>query len=158
MVYSVELCHHGIKGQKWGVRRFQNEDGTLTAKGVKRYSTVYGKEMAKYEKDVKAASRQIRIDAYNKTADEYNNGKINEFNKKHKPTDLNYLQEYNRQFENDFAKNYHRSAMEFAKNNKHYKKAEALSKKYSLDKVDDLARKNKEFISAMNDYLEWSNG
>ena len=32
-----ELCHHGIKGQKWGVRRFQNPDGTLTAEGKKRY-------------------------------------------------------------------------------------------------------------------------
>ena len=31
-----ELYHHGIKGQKWGVRRFQNEDGTLTEAGRKR--------------------------------------------------------------------------------------------------------------------------
>lgn len=31
------LVHHGIKGQKWGVRRYQNEDGTLTAEGRKRY-------------------------------------------------------------------------------------------------------------------------
>lgn len=33
-----ELYHHGIKGQKWGVRRFQNEDGTRTPAGEKRYS------------------------------------------------------------------------------------------------------------------------
>lgn len=32
-----ELYHHGIKGQKWGVRRFQNEDGTLTNEGKERY-------------------------------------------------------------------------------------------------------------------------
>ena len=32
-----ELYHHGIKGQKWGVRRYQNEDGTLTDEGKERY-------------------------------------------------------------------------------------------------------------------------
>lgn len=31
------LAHHGIKGQKWGIRRYQNEDGTLTAEGRERY-------------------------------------------------------------------------------------------------------------------------
>ena len=31
------LRHHGIKGQKWGVRRFQNKDGSLTSAGKKRY-------------------------------------------------------------------------------------------------------------------------
>lgn len=32
-----ELYHHGIKGQKWGIRRFQNPDGSLTKAGKKRY-------------------------------------------------------------------------------------------------------------------------
>ena len=31
------LTHHGIKGQKWGVRRFQNIDGSLTRAGIERY-------------------------------------------------------------------------------------------------------------------------
>ena len=34
---SSYLEHHGIKGQKWGVRRFQNADGSLTPDGKKRY-------------------------------------------------------------------------------------------------------------------------
>ena len=36
IVYGNELYHHGVKGQKWGIRRYQNEDGSLTAEGKKR--------------------------------------------------------------------------------------------------------------------------
>ena len=35
---EYELCHWGIKGMKWGVRRYQNKDVSLTPKGKKRYS------------------------------------------------------------------------------------------------------------------------
>lgn len=35
--YINELYHHGIKGQKWGIRRFQKKDGSLTPAGKKRY-------------------------------------------------------------------------------------------------------------------------
>ena len=40
------IYHHGIKGQKWGVRRYQNEDGTLTPAGKKRRSLGLAGELA----------------------------------------------------------------------------------------------------------------
>lgn len=54
-----ELQHHGILGMKWGVRRFQNYDGTLTTKGKLRYNTVASS--AKYiEKDTNSATRLLK--------------------------------------------------------------------------------------------------
>ena len=41
LFHSEDLTHWGIKGMKWGVRRYQNEDGTLTSAGKKRYDYDY---------------------------------------------------------------------------------------------------------------------
>jgi len=38
-VNNVYLAHHGIKGQKWGVRRYQNPDGSYTDEGKRRYGS-----------------------------------------------------------------------------------------------------------------------
>lgn len=49
-----ELYHYGIKGQKWGVRRFQNKDGSLTNAGKKRQTKMADKEKkTAMKKDVK---------------------------------------------------------------------------------------------------------
>lgn len=55
-----ELYHHGILGMKWGVRRYQNKDGSLTAAGRKRYDTISsGKTTKAKDKYVKQAQKQI---------------------------------------------------------------------------------------------------
>lgn len=41
---NYELSHHGIKGQRWGIRRFQNKDGSLTPAGKKRRANDYNSE------------------------------------------------------------------------------------------------------------------
>lgn len=45
--YTDELSHHGIKGMKWGVRRYQKKDGSLTSAGRKRYKDSERKEQVK---------------------------------------------------------------------------------------------------------------
>lgn len=48
-MYEMELYHHGIKGQRWGVRRFQNKDGSLTRLGQKRVDKAHKKTVEKTE-------------------------------------------------------------------------------------------------------------
>lgn len=61
------LAHHGILGQKWGVRRFQNPDGTLTEEGKKRYnddtpeSETWKKDEAKKLTDEELRRRNNRL-------------------------------------------------------------------------------------------------
>lgn len=53
---SDELYHHGVKGQKWGVRRYQNEDGSLTPAGKVRYYKTMGLiKKVNYQNDVAKA-------------------------------------------------------------------------------------------------------
>lgn len=43
------LAHHGVKGQKWGIRRYQNEDGSLTNEGRERYGLNSLKKKQKFQ-------------------------------------------------------------------------------------------------------------
>ena len=66
-----ELYHHGIQGQKWGVRRYQKQDGSLTVAGKKRYNKSshrsrledkYRRKGLSKEEAERAASRRIRTE------------------------------------------------------------------------------------------------
>lgn len=71
---STYLAHHGIKGQKWGVRRYQNEDGTLTAEGKARYSSNYTADVNKsLERYI--GSRQGHINRIERQQKRYNSRK-----------------------------------------------------------------------------------
>lgn len=58
-----ELEHFGIKGQKWGIRRYQNPDGTLTEAGKKRYAVL---EEKLNRQDSKATAR---VEKFNRRFD-----------------------------------------------------------------------------------------
>lgn len=61
--YDWNLYHSGVLGQKWGIRRYQNEDGTLTALGKQRYAkdSNYSKHQQKQLRSMQDNIRKSRI-------------------------------------------------------------------------------------------------
>lgn len=60
---SKELAHFGIPGQKWGVRRFQNPDGTLTEEGKRRYYDPQTINDAKSDADAYGRAKRLGDEA-----------------------------------------------------------------------------------------------
>lgn len=56
---EYELYHHGVKGMKWGVRRYQNADGSYTNAGRTRYSRKEAKQEARRQKYLAKTQRGI---------------------------------------------------------------------------------------------------
>ena len=54
------LAHHGIKGQKWGIRRYQNPDGSLTSEGQKRYNEKGAKGIKGFDEDAYYRSERMK--------------------------------------------------------------------------------------------------
>ena len=76
--YQEYLQHHGVPGMRWGVRRYQNKDGTLTAKGkarVEEGATLFPKRngkllpyKSKYSKYRDAVTEKIIDDKYEESS------------------------------------------------------------------------------------------
>lgn len=96
LVHSADVCHHGVKGQSWGKRQYQYEDGSLTPLGREHYG-VSKKDFSKKEQKqylgkngkLNAAGREH----YTKMRDEAR-AKIREHN--YKESKKGIFDEYNR--------------------------------------------------------------
>lgn len=95
-----ELYHHGIRGMKWGVRRFQNSDGTLTAAGKKRLSKLEGQEAKLAEKKAavtggKSASSSKAGATEKKSVKDMTNEELETANRR-MSLELNYKTQYSK--------------------------------------------------------------
>lgn len=150
MTETNYIFHHGIKGQKWGVRRFQNKDGSLTAAGKKRVSKQYKKNVEIANKRfIRTAKSDIGIKAYNKSADYMNEGGIARFNEQQRSKygenyakRDGYVKDYEDQFNKLFRENFNKGVNEFWDNNPNYQKGKALVDKYRMREWDEFVKKN----------------
>lgn len=119
------LMHHGIKGQKWGVRRYQNEDGSLTPAGMKRYGVGDGKDSSKIR--YKQIRRNLNVDI---EGAEQNIAKANTQLKKRR-------KDYYNTYSEDAFKKYARASLqeEYAKQDlKNEKIKEKLNNEYEISR------------------------
>lgn len=161
-----ELYHFGIKGMKWGERRYQNLDGTLTPEGKIRYSKMYEKydkagaaELAKRETDfrTRANIEQVLATQNSKFNQQVANRILKE-NAEHDNDKANSI--YNDELLKVYNRSIAKQVADFHMTNKNFQKARELSEKYGMVEWNELARINdtglKDLTNILNSTPDYS--
>lgn len=130
---SNYLMHHGIKGQKWGVRRWQNADGSLNPAGKKRYSSGELRDMAKQVGEYNIGKSKIRGKAAlerRKADTKYDKESSKLFAQKDKMSKRDYDKAFDK-LGKELDSSYKASDKKAAESEK--KLADSLKKKYGID-------------------------
>lgn len=105
------LEHHGILGQKWGVRRYQNADGSLTEAGKKRYERQIKSSLKKNDRKIMRESYTVGLSAATKANSiKTNEAKANLYN------DPEFVKA-NKKYSDAYQNREHVSDILFSKNN-----------------------------------------
>lgn len=167
------LEHHGILGQKWGVRRYQNSDGTLTEEGKKRYGKALGKKVYKMDKRNAAYSainyaiwNNTLVKKFNDTSKEYQdlkraNTKLkdlkNEVNSINAQVNNDLMKKYNTSFDQLLFEGKHEQAVAWIQEGK--KTALEIGKKRHIPERNEeinkeIIKASKAYEKAANDFLD----
>lgn len=138
-----ELYHWGIKGMKWGIRRYQNEDGTLTPAGKARYLKEYQDASAKYDRDSKKAKNELetagilaQVRAVNDP--EFNKKVASRIEKEANGSNEIATAIYNDELLKVYNDNYLKAERAFNSSNKHYQKLQSMLDKYGAVDLDGV--------------------
>ncbi len=147
---DYELYHHGIKGQRWGIRRFQKKDGSLTAAGKKRYDDT--PELNRQKSDMKSAHATYKKSrtAYDEAVSQYQNfptssrkAAMEKARSKYMSDRMTYRRSKLKYDTNKEAARIQDKGIEFEKKSKHRLKLEKQYKKLGMTDEQAQAAANK---------------